>query len=767
MTSALPKLRSDLDQRVQTNACGTALVIKDPSSGQFFRLQDAEQFIAGQLDGATSLELVQKRTEEKFGAALTPEALAAFVKTLDRNGLLETEKSQRAKRRSRRRRINGTLLYLRVRLLDPDRLLNALVRRARFFFTRQFLCLSVSVMLSAIAITIFNWEDIFRDASDLYRLSTLPLLVATIFFVITAHEFAHGLTCKHFGGEVREMGFLLLYFQPALYCNVSDAWLFPEKSKRLWVGFAGPYFEMFLWALATLAWRLTDTGTWVNSASLVVMATSGIKTLANFNPLIKLDGYYLLSDCLDLPNLRKKAFHYLGDCLRTVGGLTGPLREVSPRERRIYLTYGIIAWLFSISFLTYVALFVGEYLIVNDQRAAFFGFTGLISLRLRSRFTKLFSRKAQNGEAGSRSKRKWRFWRRLIWKLALLCALYVFLFYGRMDLRIAGPINVLPLHNADVRTRIEGLIEQVYVDEGQRVNKGDLIARISDREQRADLRKVEAAIQEVQARLGMLRAGPTKLQIEVARRAVTTAEDRLAFAKARLTRDEPLFSQGLLAPSEFDDTRELVARAKNGVAESLSQLDLLLDGTRPEEIDAAQAQLARLEAERRYGNEQLQFIEVLSPAAGIVTTPSRQLRELIGQMIRKGEVVAKVHELNTVTVEAAISEKEIADIQVGQTVAIKVRAHPERAFYGKVTAIAMTVQGAASIGRTASSPNPAPTGNPAPNAILITTEIDNSAGLLKPGMSGMAKIYCGEQRMIDLVIRRLSRTFRVEFWSWW
>lgn len=263
MSSAPPKLRSDLDQRLQPNA-GTALVIKDPSSGRFFRLQDAEQFIARQLDGATSLEVVQKRTEEKFGAALAPEALAAFVKTLDRNGLLETEQSERARRRPRRPRINGSLLYLRIRLLDPDRLLNALVHRVRFFFTSQFLFLSASVMLTAIAISILNWEEIFRDAGDLYRLSTLPLLVATIFFVITAHEFAHGLTCKHFGGEVREMGFLLLYFQPALYCNVSDAWLFPEKSKRLWVGFAGPYFEMFLWGLATLAWRLTDTGTWLN-----------------------------------------------------------------------------------------------------------------------------------------------------------------------------------------------------------------------------------------------------------------------------------------------------------------------------------------------------------------------------------------------------------------------------------------------------------------------------------------------------------------------
>jgi len=126
-----------------------------------------------------------------------------------------------------------------------------------------------------------------------------------------------------------------------------------------------------------------------------------------------------------------------------------------------------------------------------------------------------------------------------------------------------------------------------------------------------------------------------------------------------------------------------------------------------------------------------------------------------------------VHELKTVTVEAAISEKEIADVKIGQTVAVKLRAHPGQIFYGKVTAIAMTAFGAGSITKTTSEVGPPSSSGQSAKPILITTEIDNDAGLLKPGMTGMAKIYCGERRMIDLLTRRLSRTFRVEFWSWW
>src|SRR5438045_9659583 len=96
------------------------------------------------------------------------------------------------------------------------------------------------------------------------------------------------------------MGCALIFLQPAFYCNVSDGWLFPGKSKRLWVGFAGPYFELFLWSLAVLIWRATEPDTWINFVTLSVMATSGLKTLLNFSPLIKLDGYYLLSDYLEI-----------------------------------------------------------------------------------------------------------------------------------------------------------------------------------------------------------------------------------------------------------------------------------------------------------------------------------------------------------------------------------------------------------------------------------------------------------------------------------
>lgn len=872
MTPSLPKLRSDLDRRQQPGADGSTLIIKDPVSGEFYRMGAAEGFIAEQLDGETPLDAIQGRVEEKFGAKLTAEALAGFIKMLGRQGLLDTGETapqtrslvqidsqtavvhaiskkstsigragdndilidahdasrhhaclvtepnatviddlgstngvyvnnhrvnqrqalrdgdivligktrfrfavkpaerERSAGAPRRGRLAGNMLYLRCKLLDPQRLLDRLIRRTRFFFTPYFVVLSAGVILTALVLTVFNWGDIIDQAAKLYQLSTLPLLVVTVFLVISAHEFAHGLTCRHFGGEVREMGFLLMYFQPALYCNVSDAWLFPEKSKRLWVGFAGPYFEMFLWALATLAWRATDSDTWISRASLVVMATSGMKTFFNFNPLIKLDGYYLLSDYLDIPNLRKKSFAYLGDFLKRTGGSARRLTEVSRREKRIFLSYGLTAWLFSISLLSYIGLIAGEYLIVEQQRVAFFALTALIGFRFRDKLRSLFGRKSEGSDSSHRSRRTIMSLRRPLVALAVVGAAALLLFGVQMELRVAGPINVLPHHNADVRTEIDGVIEEIFVDEGQLVRKGDPIARLYDREYRSELQKTAAQIQQVRAMLDQLIAGPTREEIQVARSAVTKAEDRLTFAQAKRARNEALFQPQLVSRNDLDTARELESTASNELAEAKSRLQVLLDGTRPEAIAATRAEFARLQAQQDFLDGQLLRINVLSPASGVVTTPNRQLRAMVRQAVSKGGLIAKVHDLKIVIVETTMSEKEIADVKVGQRAAIKTRAYPDRIFYGKVTAIAPTAQGSA--GGDASGQSTSATSSPGDadknaTSIRVTTEIDNSAGLLKPGMTGMAKIYCGQRRIIDLVTRRLSRTFRVEFWSWW
>ena len=318
MSSGLPKLRGDLVVSPQeTSNSETIFVIKDPISRRFFRFGDLEYFIASQLDGSTNLEVIAHRVADRFGRPLPPEHLNDCVEELQRCGLLECP-PRATEAAGSRSAIRGSLLYLRLKAVDPDWLLDWLGPRIGFFFSRTFLVASAIVFLLAVGITVAGWGEISRDISRLYRFDALLLAWVTIIAVTIAHELAHALTRKRFGGHVHEIGFLLIYFQPAFYCNVSDAWLFPEKRRRLCVMFAGVYLDLIVWALATVLWWLTDTDVLLNFLALVVMATSGIKTLFNLNPLIKLDGYYLLSDALEIPNLRQKSFAYLQTTLRQI-----------------------------------------------------------------------------------------------------------------------------------------------------------------------------------------------------------------------------------------------------------------------------------------------------------------------------------------------------------------------------------------------------------------------------------------------------------------
>src|SRR5262245_42685347 len=346
------KLRDGLVVSRQETSGGAVFILKDPGSSRFFRLREPEFCLARQLDGRTTLEVARHNVEERFAVTISLDTVEKFVGKLRQVGLLDLPDA----RSDRSTRVRGSLFYLRLKAFDPDRLFDRLVGKIGFVFTPSFLVSSAGLILLALGTSILHWDEITRDVARLYRFQALVLAWVTLLAVTVAHECAHGLTCKRFGGRVHEMGFLLLYFQPALYCNVSDAWLFPEKSRRLWVMFAGAYLDLCVWALATVVWRLTDAGTMPNYLALVIMVSSAVKTFFNLNPLLKLDGYYLLSDYLELPNLRQRALAYLRTRIWWFGGETSaPTGETSRRERRVYLAYGVLAALYSMSLLWVIA----------------------------------------------------------------------------------------------------------------------------------------------------------------------------------------------------------------------------------------------------------------------------------------------------------------------------------------------------------------------------------------------------------------------------
>ena len=202
---------------------------------------------------------------------------------------------------------------------------------------------------------------------------------------------------------------------------------------------------------------------------------------------------------------------------------------------------------------------------------------------------------------------------------------------------------------------------------------------------------------------------------------------------------------------EFEETKELVAVRGKELEEGRERLNVLLAGSRPEEIEALEADIRRLNAHESYLQDQLKSLKVTSPITGVVTT--HKLREKLGENVKKGDLIATVNAVKTVTVEIAVPEKEIADVKIGHKVVLKARAYPHTTFEAQVMAVAPVVT--------------KPTDWQPERTVLVTTRLDNTAGLLKPEMTGNAKVSCGKQRAIDLVLRRIVRYLRVEFWSWW
>ena len=556
---------------------------------------------------------------------------------------------------------------------------------------------------------------------------------------------------------------------------------------------AGPWFELVLWSLATLAWRVTERGTAINTIGYLVMTASGIKTLFNLNPLLKLDGYYLLSDALDAPNLRRRAFGHLGAWIKRACGLGGGADAMTARERRIFLGYGLAAAVFSLGILGAAFAKLGHYLVGHGQPLGFALLVGLVGAKLRRRLRRLFPGAARTsgddqdfdtpedatervdpaGEpssppdpAAADTQAERRSPTRVPRLLLAAAAALAIAALGRWELRVRGPFLVLPIHNADVRAAVDGTIDSVFVREGQAVRQGERIARLSDRDLTAELRKTQAAIEQSRARLALLEAGPTPQEVAVAKAELGKATDHVAHARERLRMDKTIYEQELISRRDYLATRDEAATAQGDLAEARSRLALLVKGARPEEVAAARAELAGLQSQRDYLEEQLRLLDVASPITGVVATPSVVLLELKDRLVHKGDLIAKVYEYRTLTAQIPISERDIADVRAGSRVLLKPRSYPDRTFGGVVTAVAAAAEGSGAGVDETSPPASVRASTTSPGTILVTTEIDNRSLLLKPGMTGEAKILAGRMSGPALLARWLSHTVRVEFWSW-
>src|SRR5262245_34382697 len=312
-------------------------VVKDPVGLQYYRFEEEEFAILQMLDGQSSLDDIAARFERDFPPqTIRTEELQQFIGMLHRSGLVITDAAgqgqQLVKRRDERvmqQRLAtlANILSLRFKGVDPERFFNFIYPYIRWFFTVQALVCCILLALSALTLVLVQFS-VFQarlpEFKTFFGHDKWLWLALTLCVTKVLHEFGHGLSCKHFGGECHEIGIMFLVLTPCLYCNVSDSWMLPNRWHRAAIGAAGMYVEVVLASICTFIWWFTEPGP-LNWTCLNVMFISSVSTIMfNANPLLRYDGYYILSDILEIPNLRQKASTILN---RKLGWLCLGLEE--------------------------------------------------------------------------------------------------------------------------------------------------------------------------------------------------------------------------------------------------------------------------------------------------------------------------------------------------------------------------------------------------------------------------------------------------------
>jgi putative peptide zinc metalloprotease protein len=375
------RLRGDLAIAPQKYEGRTYYVVKDPVSLRYYRFKEQEHYLIQLMDGSYTLDEAQKAFETRFRPErLTLEDLEGFAQQLLSAGLAQNESPQAGKqlfdRRKKRKRSEWmqtltNILYIKIPVYDPDKLLTGMLRYLSWIFTTWFMLVSVAVMLAAGALVATHFET-FRDKlpsyHEFFSFKTVAYLWLALGVVKVIHEFGHGLSCKAFGGEVHEMGALFLCFSPCLYCNVSDAWTLPSKWKRIIISFAGIYVELIIAAISTFIWWNSAAHPFINNLSLSLMIVCSVSTVVfNANPLMRYDGYYILADWLEIPNLRDRSNRYLKNLVSEycLGIEVQPEAYMALWRRIMFVTYAFVSyiyrWVVTFSILVFMARFLKPY----------------------------------------------------------------------------------------------------------------------------------------------------------------------------------------------------------------------------------------------------------------------------------------------------------------------------------------------------------------------------------------------------------------------
>ena len=328
---------------------------------KYFQLREPEYRALSMLDGTRSYRQIKVRLEQEFPEQKIRLAdVQHLVNSFHKNGLLVSDASRQAvplkKKRNQELKqktigLMSSIIALRFPGVDPERFLSWLYPKVQWFFTPLCTTINFLIMAAAVTLVLSNFDDFIRrmpEFQQFFGLNNLLFMGAILIITKSIHELGHGIMCKHFGGECHEIGFMLLVLTPAMYCNTSDSWVLPNKWHRIAIGAAGMYVEIVIAAICTFVWWYSQPG-FLHYFCLNVMFLSSVSTiLFNANPLLRYDGYYMLSDFLEIPNLSQKSKMAILSKLRVWCLGMKPInpRMLPKRQQTAFAIYSVASFLY-------------------------------------------------------------------------------------------------------------------------------------------------------------------------------------------------------------------------------------------------------------------------------------------------------------------------------------------------------------------------------------------------------------------------------------
>ncbi len=552
------RLRADLACREHIYQGRRCWVVKDPLTLKYYRFEEEEYRLLSWLDGERSLQSLQDQFEASFAPQkISLQEIHQFVGAMHQAALVNSDArgqgatlAQRRKEHAKRQRWSAftNVLCIRFKGIDPDRLLGWLNTRLGWIFSAP--AVFAGLCLAVIALTLVLVEfDVFQSRlpafHEFFGAKNWLWLAATLAVTKVIHEFGHGLTCKRFGGECHEMGVMLLVLTPCLYCNVTDSWMLPNKWRRAAIGAAGMYVEILLASICTLIWWRTQPGI-LNYLCLNVMFVSSVSTIVfNANPLLRYDGYYILSDVLEIPNLRQKATTILqrkaGAWLLGFDETDDPF--LPARGRALLAAYSVAAglyrWVVVFSIVWFLNSVLEPYgLKPVGQVLAAASLYGLFVHPM----IRLFKHLSSPGRMDQVNKLRFAI------SSAGVCGLLLALLYVPLPHYIRCHVHVRPRSAAPIYVEVAGNLTETHVKPGQSVRRGDPIVTLRNT-------GLDLQINALQGR---------REQLDV-RAATANSLAVLGVDEAALELDELLETMGGVdrqIEEQEDDKRRLVVRAK-------------------------------------------------------------------------------------------------------------------------------------------------------------------------------------------------------------